>query len=751
MIRRVLVTGGAGYLGSVLVPLLLDEGYEVTVLDRLYFGREPLHGVLEHPRFRLVEGDITCLAQQNGLLDEVDAVVHLAGLSNDPACDLKPELTQRVNFEATAELARRAARAGVRRFLFASSCSVYGSNPSPTVDEGSELYPVSLYAQKKAEAERVLLNLAAPGMTVTALRMATLFGLSPRMRFDLAINLMVLNAVTRRTIYVLGGGRQWRPFVHVRDAAQAFVEMLVAPEDRIDRQVFNVGADELNFQIHDLAWTVRDTLADLDVSVVPVPDDQDKRSYRVSFRKIRETVGFEPRCNLKDSILEMARAIRSGQLGDTNDTRFYTVKHISTFVERPAVVGGDPVRSEFLPFALPSIGREEEQEVLETLRSGWITTGPRTQRFERMLAEYTGARHAIAVNSCTAALHLSLAALGVGPGDEVITTAITFPATANVVIHQGARPVLVDVDPTTLNIDPAAVEAAITPRTKAIIPVHMAGHPAEMDAIWAIAARHGVAVIEDAAHAIGAEYRGARVGNLQGSLAACFSFYPIKNMTTIEGGAVLTNDDAFAERVRLLALHGISKDAWKRYSSEGTQHWECLLPGYKYNMTDIQAALGLHQIKRLDGFLQVRERYARIYREAFADLPELELLRVDAHVRHAWHLFIVLLRTDRLAITRDEFIEALRRENIGTGIHFRSLHIQPFYREAFGLQPEDLPHAAAVSERLLSLPLYPRMSERDVLDVVAAVRKVVRAYRIDDGEKAAAPAKAALISLRVSG
>jgi dTDP-4-amino-4,6-dideoxygalactose transaminase len=475
---------------------------------------------------------------------------------------------------------------------------------------------------------------------------------------------------------------------------------------------------------------VRDTLADLDVSVVPVPDDQDKRSYRVSFRKIRETVGFEPRCNLKDSILEMARAIRSGQLGDTNDTRFYTVKHISTFVERPAVVGGEPVRSEFLPFALPTIGREEEQEVLETLRSGWITTGPRTQRFERMLAEYTGARHAIAVNSCTAALHLSLAALGVGPGDEVITTAITFPATANVVIHQGAKPVLVDVDPTTLNIDPAAVEAAITPRTKAIIPVHMAGHPAEMDAIWAIAARHGIAVIEDAAHAIGAEYRGARVGNLQGSLAACFSFYPIKNMTTIEGGAVLTNDDAFAERVRLLALHGISKDAWKRYSSEGTQHWECLLPGYKYNMTDVQAALGLHQIKRLDGFLQVRERYARIYQEAFADLPELELLRVDAHVRHAWHLFIVLLRTDRLAITRDEFIEALRRENIGTGIHFRSLHIQPFYREALGLQPEDLPHAAAVSDRLLSLPLYPRMSERDVLDVVAAVRKVVRAYRI---------------------
>lgn len=729
MIKRLLVTGGAGYLGSVLVPMLLDEGYDVVVFDRLLFGRRPLAPVLEHPRFRLIEGDVTRIGQFDGFLEGMDAVIHLAGLSNDPTCDLKPDLTRRVNYEATTELARRCARAGVRRFLFASSCSVYGSNPQPIVDERSELHPVSLYAQKKAEAEQALFSLPAPGMGVSALRMATLYGLSPRMRFDLAINLMVMNAVTRRAIYVLGGGRQWRPFVHVADAAQAFITALRVPGELIDHEVFNIGSDDQNYQIQDLAWLVRDALPQLGVTVTTVPDDPDQRSYRVTFEKAARQLGFRPRCDIVESIVEMARAIQSGRLGDCSDTRFYTVKHVKALAEQPALVGGDPVRAEFLPFALPLIGREEEEEVLDSLRSGWLTTGPKTKRFEQALADYTGARHAIAVNSCTAALHVSLAALGVGRGDEVITTAITFPATANVIIHQGARPVLVDVDPTTLNVDPAAIEQAITPRTRAIIPVHMAGQPADMDAIRAIAERHGLAVIEDAAHAIGAEYRGRKVGNLEGTLATCFSFYPIKNMTTIEGGAILTNDDAFAERARLYTLHGISKDAWKRYSSAGYQHWDTLLAGFKYNMTDVQAALGIHQLARLETFLQLRDRYAAIYQRAFADLPEIEMLRRVSGVRHAWHLFIVLLRTERLSIDRDTFMEALRQENIGTGIHFRSLHIQPFYRQRFRYRREDLPNAAAVSDRVLSLPLYPKMTERDVLDVVEAVRKLVAAYR----------------------
>jgi dTDP-4-amino-4,6-dideoxygalactose transaminase/nucleoside-diphosphate-sugar epimerase len=728
--KRVVVTGGAGYLGSVLVPALLDEGYEVTVFDRLLFGRQPLAQVVDHPRFRLIEGDVTQLARYNGFLEGVDAVIHLAALSNDPTCDLKPELTQRVNFDATLETARRAARAGARRFLFASSCSVYGSNPSPIVDERSDQYPVSLYAQKKTEAERALFSLSAPGMAIGALRMATLYGLSPRMRFDLAINLMTMNAVTRRAIFVLGGGKQWRPFLHVSDAARAFITALQAPAEAIDRDVFNVGADEHNFTIGDLAGVVRDALPELRVNVTTVPDDADKRSYRVSFKKIQDCLGFQPCADIRDSIIEMARAIQAGHLGDCSETRFYTVQAMKAQAELPAMMGGDPVRSEFLPFALPLLGREEEEEVLDSMRSGWMTTGPKTKKFEQALAEYAGAKHAIAVNSCTAALHISLAALGVGAHDEVITTAITFPATANVIVHLGGKPVLVDVDPTTLNIDPRAVEAAITPRTRAIVPVHMAGQPVDMDAIYDIAARHKLAVVEDAAHGIGAEYRGRRIGNLSGSLAACYSFYPIKNMTTIEGGAVLTNDDDFAELCRLYSLHGISKDAWKRYSNAGYQHWDTLLAGFKYNMTDIQSAVGIHQLNKLDGFLETRERYANIYRDAFADVSEIEMLRRTDDVRIAWHLFVILLRLDQLSIDRDGFIEALRQEGIGTGIHFRSLHIQPYYRDTFGYTREDLPNAAAVSDRLLSLPLYPKMTERDVLDVVEAVHKLVACYRI---------------------
>jgi dTDP-4-amino-4,6-dideoxygalactose transaminase/nucleoside-diphosphate-sugar epimerase len=730
MKQRIVVTGGAGYLGSVLVPALLDEGHEVTVVDRMYFGREALAPVLDHPNLQVVEADIANSAEYDGALAGQDAVIHLAALSNDPASDLDPDRTQRVNYEATLELARRAARNGVKRFLMASSCSVFGSAASPVVDEESTPNPVSLYAKTKVESERDLFLLSAPGMTVSALRMATLYGLSPRMRFDLAINLMTMNAVRKRSIYVLGGGKQWRPFLHVTDAARAFMTMLEAPHEVIDRQAFNIGKDEHNYQIGDLAEIVQRTLSDLDVAVTVVPDDADKRSYRVGFEKIKRLVGFEPQCDLQQGIIEIAQAVRGGLFGDCENERYYTVKLLKSVEGVPAIQGGLPQRRKFIPFALPSLGREEEEEVIDTLRSGWITTGPKTQRFEQALCDFTGARHAVAVNSCTAALHISLAALGIGPGDEVITSPVTFPATANVIVHVGARPVFVDIDPRTLNIDVEQIEAAITPRTKAIVPVHMAGATPDMRRLWEVARAHNLPVIEDAAHAIGTRYEGVQVGNLEGSLAACFSFYPIKNMTTIEGGALLTNDDDLAERARLYALHGISKDAWKRYSASGSQHYETLVAGFKYNMTDVQAAVGIHQLRRLPEFLRVRQRYAHMYRDALADLPEIELLGDTDGVEQAWHLFIVMLRTDRLTATRDEFIAALREENVGTGIHFRSLHLQPFYRDLLG--ELDLPHAADISDRLFSLPLYPKMTERDVQDVIKAMRKLVAAFRLRD-------------------
>lgn len=392
-----------------------------------------------------------------------------------------------------------------------------------------------------------------------------------------------------------------------------------------------------------------------------------------------------------------------------------------------ALHGGPPTRAEFLPFHRPWIDEASSKAVVEVLESGWLTRGPRTELFEAAFKQYIGCRHAIGLNSCTAGLHLALVALGIGPGDEVVTSPITFPATANVIVHQGAKPVFADVEAGTLNLDPLRLAEKITPRTKAILPVHFAGHPCQMDAILDLAERHRLFVIEDAAHAIEAAHRGRKIGTL-GHFTA-FSFYATKNLTTGEGGMLTTEDDELAEKVRLLSLHGISRDAWKRYAREGPPHWEAVALGYKYNMFDLTAALGLKQLERVEEWWQIRRAYVGQYREAFADIPEVLPLVEQPGIRHAHHLFVVRLRTEQLRADRDAVREALKAEGIGTGIHFRALHLHSYYRHVHGFMPGDLPVAERVSEQLLSLPLYPRMTERDVKDVVEAVRKVITAYR----------------------
>ncbi|MGE3163781.1 MAG: DegT/DnrJ/EryC1/StrS family aminotransferase [Planctomycetota bacterium] len=395
---------------------------------------------------------------------------------------------------------------------------------------------------------------------------------------------------------------------------------------------------------------------------------------------------------------------------------------------RPAVEGGVPVRADFLPFSRPSLGDAEEQEVLATLRSGWITTGPRTARFEELLRGATGARSVLAVNSCTAALHLSLVGLGVGPGDEVITTAVTWPSTANVVVHCGATPVFVDIEPETFNLDLSQVEAKITSATRAIVPVHMAGLPVDLDRVHAIAARHGLEVVEDAAHALGASAGGQPIGSR--SRFVCFSFYPIKNITTGEGGALAMNREADEERLRVLALHGITRDAWKRYTNEGSPHWDCVAPGFKYNMPDLCAALGIHQLARLQEFTERRRRLALRYRELLADIEEIILPASLEREGQAHHLFIIMVRPELLRIDRDGFVAALKAENIGTGIHFRGLFLHPYYRDRFGLRSADFPQATFTSDRIVSLPLYPAMSDADVVSVASAIRKLVCCYRL---------------------
>lgn len=385
-----------------------------------------------------------------------------------------------------------------------------------------------------------------------------------------------------------------------------------------------------------------------------------------------------------------------------------------------------PVRKEFLLFSPPLIGEEEINEVVDTLRSNWITTGPKTRAFEGEFAQYVGAPGALALNSCTAGLHTALVTLGVGPGDEVITTPMTFAASVNVIEHVGATPVLVDVEPDTLNIDPAEVAKAVTSKTKAIIPVHYAGHPAEMDPILETAAAHGLEVIEDAAHAIPAKYRGRTVGS--GSNPAAFSFYATKNLSTAEGG-MLTGDPEFLERARMVSLHGMSRDAWKRYGKGGSWKYEILMPGFKYNMTDIQAALGLWQLRKLEGFQARRRRIVAMYDAAFGAEEALEIPGRRDHVEHAWHLYPLRIRPELLTIDRDRFVDEMGARNIGTSVHFIPVHTHPYYRDRYGWAPGSFPVAWSNFERMFSVPLNLRLSDEDVADVIEAVLDVVRAFR----------------------
>ena len=384
--------------------------------------------------------------------------------------------------------------------------------------------------------------------------------------------------------------------------------------------------------------------------------------------------------------------------------------------------GREPVRKDYLVFGAPDIRSAEIGEVVAALKSGWIGTGPRTAAFEEAFRRYVGAECARAVNSCTAALHLTMLAAGIGRGDEVITCPMTFAATANAVLHAGATPVFVDCLWPTGLMDPARVEAAITPRTRALLPIHLAGRVCDMDALQDIAARRGLLLIADAAHAIEARWKGRSVGALGD--AACFSFYVTKNVTTAEGGMITTRHADWAARAEVLALHGQTRGAWKRYSDEGFKKYEIVAAGFKYNMTDLQAALGLHHLARVEDSLVRREAIWRRYDEAFADLPVATPPPAEPHTRHARHLYTLLIDPGRVGATRDVFQDALHRLNIGTGIHYVSLHLHRFYRERFGFAPDDFPNARRISEQTLSLPLSPKLTDRDVADVIEAVRRL---------------------------
>ncbi|RME56294.1 MAG: DegT/DnrJ/EryC1/StrS aminotransferase family protein [Caldilineae bacterium] len=421
----------------------------------------------------------------------------------------------------------------------------------------------------------------------------------------------------------------------------------------------------------------------------------------------------------------------------------------------------------FVPFARPDIDAEEIEAVTACLQSGWLTTGPRVRQFEEAFAAYLGARHAVAVNSCTAAMHLALEAVGLRPGDLVITTPYTFAATAEVIRYFDAIPIFVDIEADTLNMDPRQAAEAVKAflddprsqardhwlppalrhpssvvrpsapavgRPKALLPVHIGGHPCDMRALEQVATRHHLALIEDAAHALPARHQGRLIGQAQSSVAGpsslvCFSFYATKTLTTGEGGMIVTEDADLAERCRIMSLHGISKDAWKRYTAEGNWYYEIIAPGYKYNMTDVAAALGLVQLGKLEKMWRRRRDIAQYYTQLFSSLPELETPTEREDVQHAWHLYILRLHLDRLCIDRARFIHELRERGVGASVHFIPLHLHPYYRETYGFQPHAYPVAYREYQRVISLPIYSAMSDADVQRVGEAVCDIVRTYR----------------------
>ena len=379
------------------------------------------------------------------------------------------------------------------------------------------------------------------------------------------------------------------------------------------------------------------------------------------------------------------------------------------------------MRDTFLSFSLPLIGAEEIDEVVAALKSGWLTSGPRTRQFEQDFCQAFGTPAALSLNSCTAGLHIALKVLNIGPGDEVITTPMTFAASVNVIEHVGATPVLVDVEPDTLNLQPDAVEQAITPKTKAVIAVHYAGHPVELHALRSICDQYGLHLIEDAAHAIGAAFDGQPIG--AGSNLTAFSFYATKNLTTGEGG-MLTGSAELLERARIFSLHGMNREAWSRYSAGGKWAYDIVEPGFKYNMTDLQAALGLQQLRRFDRMQARRRDIVQAYNSAFRNHAPFLTPTTRDHVTNAWHLYVLRLRSSELTINRNQFIEEMTARNIGTSVHFIPIHMHSYYRDKYNYDPDDFPVAHGAFQNMLSLPLSPSMSDQDVADVIDAVQDI---------------------------
>ncbi len=712
--KRILVTGGAGYIGNFVVSQLLTDGYEVVVLDKLIYGDSGITRFQNNEKFSLIVGDIRDEEDIDKSLSGVDGVIALAAIVGDPACNVNKDTTYTINYKANELLVKKCIERNIKRLVFASSCSVYGKmGEAKTLTEESPLNPVSWYAETRVMSEQ-LLHKHQTELSSVILRLSTIFGLSDRMRFDLAVNIMSAKAAIKEPVEIFGG-KQWRPFLHCRDAARAFVAALKAPDKLVRGQVFNVGSNRNNYRILEIGEAIKDQIPQSVVRQSSVIDDE--RDYHVCFDKIKQVLNFDTKENISNGVKEIYGFVSKEQMDIYKDV-YHNVK-----------VWKNIDKDRILPFAVPDVSDDEKLEIWDTLDSGWLSTGPKSQRFARAVKEYLGDDElfCIPVSSCTAGLHLQLLGYNIGPGDEVITTPLTFTATVSTIIQTGAKPVLVDIDPKTYNIDYSKIEEKITKNTKAIVPVYYSGNALQYEKLQALARKYNLLILADAAHGIGGEYKGAKFGTYEDS--AAFSFYATKNLTTGEGGLVTTKNPEVADKISRMVSFGMNRNAWKRYSNTGSWYYEITDLGFKYNFTDIQAALGLQQLKKIDSFNERRREICELYDNEFNQLGEVITPNITENSLPTRHLYPFLIEVDKMNINRDEFIKKLREKNILTSVHYVPIHLHPYYQKKLGLQNGMFEHTEWFYNREISLPLHTKMKDEDVERVIKAVKDIIITYK----------------------
>ncbi|MEW5692169.1 MAG: bifunctional SDR family oxidoreductase/aminotransferase class I/II-fold pyridoxal phosphate-dependent enzyme [Candidatus Hydrogenedentota bacterium] len=718
---NLLIAGGAGYLGTVLVKLLLENNHFVRVLDRCFFGEASLDSFKTNPNFELLKCDIRWIPRET--FNNIDVLIDVSGLSNDPSCALNPDLTLAINRDGSINLAKAAKESGVKQLIFSSSCSVYGSGDTLFLKEDSKCKPVSLYAKCKLIVEEALFNMCDKNFAVTVLRNGTFYGLSKRMRFDLLVNIMTARAFKDKKIFVVGGGEQWRPLVQVEDAATAFLKIINSKREKVAGEIFNVGSDDQNFRVITVANMINDIIPD--AKLIKVPEDQDIRTYNVSFEKIKKVLDFVPAHNVPEAIIKIRDALAKGVVkfeGDKDEMTVTTERYINLTKFNPMLEEKDKhIIKRTVEFYKHNIDEKDILNVQQTLYSIFLTTGNITKKFETDLSEYLGVKRVIGTTSCTESLFLVLKALGITQDDEVITTPMSFVATANAIEHCGAKPVFIDVEEETGNIDANLIEDAITEKTKAILPVHLYGHMCDMKKISQIAKKHKLYLIEDCAHCVEGVRDDIRPGAV--SDAACFSFYATKNITSGEGGAIGTNNEELANTLVKLRLHGLSADAATRYSGRFKQ-FDMELLGYKANMSNVDAALLIGQLSRIEELLSKRERIANRYYEGLSKIKNIRLPAILHNVKHSRHLFTIWVRAD----IRDEFIYKLQDKGIGVAVNYKPIHLMKYYAEKYGYKKGMFPVSERIGSETISIPFYPRLTDAEIDYIIESIKDIADEY-----------------------